>query len=128
MPRPTSILLCTAAMFLTGAASAQGVLPVGEMPMPPSARDLVKTQAPGKPAKPAKKPRLQARQPDDGTVPAGRSSRVTSPRSSASDGMSDRIDSRPARAPSGGGLQLENDPRAVTPIMQNGRAGVGMKF
>ena len=41
--------------------------------------------------------------------------------------MSDQIDSRRPRA-GGSGVELEDDPRTVTPMMQNGRPGMGMRF
>jgi len=52
---------------------------------------------------------------------------TTAPRSPQDGNVSNRIDDRPQRAPSRG-MQLEDDPRAVAPVMNNGRAGVGMRF
>lgn len=105
-------LLIAGAISLAVPASALAQSPPA-MPMPPSAGDpLPKETAPAK-AKPA--PRKRAR--SDAAAPA---------RTRGGDeSLSERIDTRPAR---GGGIELEDDPRAVQPTLQNGRAGVGMRF
>lgn len=114
MPRSTPALLIAGAISLAVSASALAQSPPA-MPMPPSARDpLPKETAPAK-AKPA--PRKRARSDEAATTRARGGA--------GGESLSERIDTRPAR---GGGIELEDDPRAVQPTMQNGRAGVGMRF
>lgn len=114
MRRFTQALLVAGALALAVPAIALAQSPPA-MPMPPSAGDpLPKETAPAK-AKPA--PRKRAR--SDAATPARTRA------GSGDDSMSERIDTRPAR---GGAVELEDDPRAVQPTLQNGRAGVGMRF
>lgn len=112
MPRFTPAVLVASVLSLIVSASAWAQSPP-PMPMPPSASDpLPKEAAPAR-TKPA--PRKRAR-----------SDAAATTRTRGSDeNMSERIDTRPAR---GGAVELEDDPRAVQPTMQNGRAGVGMRF
>lgn len=114
MPRFTPALLVAGAISLAVPAPAFAQSPPA-MPMPPSASDpLPKESAPAK-TKPA--PRKRAR--SDAATPARTKG------GSGDDSLSERIDTRPAR---GGPVELEDDPRAVQPTLQNGRAGVGMRF
>lgn len=115
MLRSTPALLVASALSLAASIPAWSQSPP-PMPMPPSASDpLPKEAAPAK-TKPAPQ-RKRARSDAAAT---------TRTRGGAGDeSMSERIDTRPAR---GGAVELEDDPRAVQPTMQNGRAGVGMRF
>lgn len=128
LPRLLCFLSLTA-LCAAAPAHAQGVMEVAPMPMPPSMRDTPKAQTPAKKTRAPK-----AATAEDGapaTRPsAGRAARQRGQalRGSGDGRMSDQIDARPARAPSGGALQMEDDPRAVSPVMQNGRPGVGMRF
>lgn len=115
-------------LLVAAPGQAQGVLPASPMPMPPSASDAPpKSGAQPRKAKPVRSDRGSVATDETGAEkPATRRTKAAAPRRSTSEqGVAERIDTRPAR---GGALQLEDDPRSVTPMMQNGRPGVGMKF
>ena len=124
-------LACAAGvLLLAGAAQAQGVMTPGAMPPPPSFRDSAKASE----SKPQKR-RAKRSTEVEGTT-AGETEAVaprrklrasTAAPASSSSGYSGRVDDRSQRAPASG-LQFEDDPRAVTPSMNNGRPGVGMRF
>lgn len=98
-------------------AVAQPVMPSVSMPPPPSSRDRIGpdgsvvsgTKAARKPARKAAPKQAEGEAPER--------------RSGATSGARPEIDTRAAA----GEMQLEDDPRA-RPVMQNGRAGVGMRF
>ena len=87
----------------------------GAMPMPPSANDPPPKNNAATPKKPARAPAKKKRETSVSDPYSGTSS--------ARPSYTDRIDTRPAR----GEMQLEDDPR-VTPTMEGGRPGLGMKF
>ncbi len=105
-----------AASLLAAPALAQGVMAPGTMPPPPSASE------PRPKAEPTttRKPRAQRRAKEDGSDVTVRPGTATS----SSGSYRDRIDTRPGS----GAMELEDDPRAARPIMQNGRPGMGMRF
>jgi hypothetical protein len=117
-----------AALLIGGAAQAQGVMAPGAVPPPPSFRDTAKPadgQAQKRRArKPAQADNAAAA---DGDMNAAPRRKLRAPANAADGGYAGRIDDRPQRAGSGG-MQLEDDPRAVTPVLNNGRAGMGMRF
>ena len=115
-------------LFAGGPVSAQSAFPAGAMPPPPSASDPLPKSTAEK-ARTTKKARpkptgsgeLSASSSDVAPAPRG-----TRARSSAGEGYSDRIDTR--SAPASRSLDLEDDPRAVRPILQGGKPGLGMRF
>ncbi len=123
------VTLAAAAPFLAGAAEAQGVMPPGAMPPPPSLRDSTKpTEARTQTRRAARPAQTEPSSQSEAAAPRRQlRTTTTAPRSSQDGNVSSRIDDRPQRAPSRG-MQLEDDPRAVAPVMNNGRAGVGMRF
>ncbi|MDB5512407.1 MAG: hypothetical protein JWR08_1890 [Enterovirga sp.] len=112
--RSAAGLLLAAALLGAGAAQAEGVMDPAKMPMPPSARDPAPRSEPKAAPRGAARPRAQG--------PAAASQR---PQGAQTPDYGSRIESRPARSE---GFKLEDDPRAVAPVMQNGRPGVGMRF
>lgn len=97
-------------------------MPAVSVPPPPSASDRIGSDG----STVAPKAKRQSKKRASGeTDAAPRERRLgTPPSAAASPGYADRIDRRPARQD----MQLEDDPRAVRPVMQNGRPGVGMRF
>lgn len=128
MTRRNNLALAAAglALVIGSAAHAQSVMTPGSVPPPPSFRDSEKQAAQAE-ARRAKKPtRAQA---DSAADPASapRRTRRSNAAEAPSEGVSSRIDTRPARADARR-MELEDDPRTVAPIMNNGRPGVGMRF
>ena len=132
MPRSLRLLavaISGAGSLLAGTAFAQS----GSMPMPPSARDPLPRSETAKPAPGPRQParsRGTAQVDGEASAPNARpaSGRAAGPQSratSAQSSVSERVDTRSRRQEE---RQLEIDPRAVAPVMQNGRAGVGMRF
>ena len=125
-----ALALAAGALLLSGAARAQGVMTPGAMPPPPSLQESVKRSD----SKPQKR---RARQNSQGEAGSAAQTEATAPRrklrastaapAPSGSGYSSRIDDRPQRAPSGA-MQLEDDPRGLTPSMSNGRPGMGMRF
>lgn len=104
--------LALASPAAVGPAFAQA----GAMPMPPSANDPPPKNNAATPRKPARAPAKKKRE-TSVSDPFGGGTNAPRP------SYTDRIDTRPAR----GELQLEDDPR-VTPTLEGGRPGLGMKF
>lgn len=110
--RSAAGFIVSAALLAATGAMAQGVMDPAKMPMPPSARDPVPR------SEPKAAPRASARTRTQ-TPAAAQTRRSDGP------GYESRLETRPSRSE---GFKLEDDPRAVAPIMQNGRPGVGMRF
>lgn len=113
------------ALVAGSGAHAQSVMTPGAMPPPPSFRDSQKEPAQGQTRRARKPAEARAGEPGEQGSGARRTGRAAA--GTSRDDMSGRIDTRPARADSRR-MELEDDPRAVAPIMNNGRAGVGMRF
>ncbi len=125
-----SLAALAGALLFAGAAHAQGVLVPGAMPPPPSFRDSTKSVEDGSQKRRARKPAAQAEgavSGDEQPAPRRKLRATTAAPSAPGGGYSGRVDDRPQPTRSQG-MQLEDDPRSVTPIMNNGRAGVGMRF
>ena len=128
--RPNLAFAAAAAgLLLAGAAQAQGVLTPGAMPPPPSFQETTKAEGRAEKRRARKPAQAEADVAADGQAATPRRKlRANTGGSTGQNGsLSSRVDDRPQRAPSGG-MQLEDDPRAVTPVLNNGRAGVGMRF
>lgn len=108
-------LSLAAATLLAAPAFAQGVMTPGAMPPPPSASE---PRPKAERATDTKK-----RQPRRARTESGEPT-LRTPSTASAPAYRERIDTRPG----GGALQLEDDPRAVRPMMQNGRPGMGMRF
>ena len=125
-----ALATAAAALLLAGAAQAQGVMAPGAVPPPPSYRDSAKPvegQAQKRRArKPAPQVEGEASTQAEPVAPR-RKLRATTTPPSQSGGYSGRVDDRPQPTRSQG-MQLEDDPRGITPTLNNGRAGVGMRF
>ena len=116
--RPIPAFLAAASLLLATPSVAQSVMAPGAMPPPPSASDA----PPRKESEAAAKKRAAARKAQAAGDGDG-SSRTTRSSGTQASGYRERIDTRPS-----GPIQLEDDPRAVQPMMQNGRPGMGMRF
>ena len=126
-----ALLVATALLGCAGLAGAQeGVFKPGAMPPPPSSAEP-RSQSRSESATRKARPRPAAAgtggasASSDDVVRTGRRSGGTGVSSGS---YSDRIDTRGPPTSRGGGMQLEDDPRAVQPTIQGGRPGVGMKF
>lgn len=130
--RPNLAAAAAAALLMSGAAHAQSVMTPGAMPPPPSFRETTKPAEGQAQKRRARKPAVQAESEVAGeTQPAAPRPRKlrtnTSAPSTQEGGYSGRLDDRPQPTRSQG-MQLEDDPRGITPTLNNGRAGVGMRF
>ena len=129
--RPKLALATAAAvLLLAGAAQAQGVMAPGAVPPPPSFRDSTKSTEGQAQKRRARKPAAQVEgEASTEAQPAAprRKLRANTTTSTQDGGYSGRVDDRPQPTRSQG-MQLEDDPRGVTPVLNNGRAGVGMRF
>jgi hypothetical protein len=123
------VTLAAAAPFVASAAKAQGVMAPGAMPPPPSLRDSAKPTEGRTQTRRASRP-AQTEPGSQGEAAAPRRplrATTTTPRAPQEGSVSSRVDDRPQRAQSRG-IQLEDDPRGVAPVFNNGRPGVGMRF
>jgi hypothetical protein len=110
-----------------GGAAAQGVMAPAPMDLPPSMRDTPKADNQGRAARDRKPARATARSAEEGETRSSnrdprRARTGASPRSEASREL--ETPQRRQAAP----LELEDNPRGLSPVMQNGRPGVGMRF
>jgi hypothetical protein len=123
------VTLAVGAPYVAGTAEAQGVMTPGAMPPPPSLRESAKPTDRRTQTRRASRPT----QTEPGTQSEADAPRrplratTTTPRAPQEGSVSSRVDDRPQRAQSRG-MQLEDDPRGVAPVFNNGRPGVGMRF
>jgi hypothetical protein len=121
-------LAAAAASLWIGAAQAQSVMTPGAVPPPPSLRDSTAPTEGGA----AKRRARRAEGAEAGSEAASPRRKLRAPGAASAtpgasgEGYSTRIDSRVPRE--SGRMQMEDDPRAVQPVMNNGRAGMGMRF
>lgn len=116
-------------VLAAGAAQAQGVMAPAPITMPPSLRDAAPASGSATQPRRSRNPAADTSSKAASTAPRKKlqAPSATAPVQSSGNSYSNRVDSRPQR-PSAPAFELEDDPRAVRPVLNNGRAGVGMRF